>query len=263
MVVDNISKPSSIKQNQKDEHQLKMAGMLQRDFLPKKLPQLEGIDFATVYIPADCVSGDIYDISRLDEEHIGFYIADAVGHSMPAALMTIFIKQAIEMRETLGNSYRIFKPDEVLNILNKKMVAQGFTGCLFATAVYCLLNIKTMQLSYARAGHPYPLVIRSNNEIVSCESRGSLLGVFENSHFTTQTINLNKGDKLFLYSDGAEEIIAHFDDGEEMELSEEFLSSCTYNAPQMCEYLENVANEKVEDLQQIDDITAISLEITK
>lgn len=249
-------------ENEEARHQLEMAAVVQRDFLPKKLPNIDGINFETLYFPADCVSGDIYDIRRLDEKHIGFYIADAVGHSMPAALLTIFIKQAIEMRETTGNSYKIFEPDEVLTILNNKMVAQGFTGAIFATAVYCLLNIETKELKFARAGHPYPILIdNQDSNLTHLESRGSLLGVFQNTHFVTQTLKLKAGDKLLIYSDGGEDIIGHCDDSGDMEFSHEFISVCTQDSTRMRESLENLINEKDEDAQEIDDITAIILEI--
>ena len=104
--------------------QLKMAGQVQRNFLPARLPDNEDLRWSAVFQPADWVSGDIYDVARLDEEHIGFYITDAVGHSMPAALLTMFLKQALVMRETQGNEYRIFEPLEVIEHLNAKMAEQ-------------------------------------------------------------------------------------------------------------------------------------------
>ena len=81
--------------------QLEMAGRVQRNFLPAALPESERFRFAALFKPADWVSGDIYDATRLDETHIGFYIADAVGHSVPAALLTIFIKQATDRKSVV------------------------------------------------------------------------------------------------------------------------------------------------------------------
>jgi len=66
--------------------QLRLAGTVQRDFLPSELPQTEKLGWSIIYQPAEWVSGDIYDVCKIDESHVGFYIADAVGHSMPAAL---------------------------------------------------------------------------------------------------------------------------------------------------------------------------------
>ena len=82
--------------------QLRMAGLVQRDFLPSQLPDSDRLRWATTFLPAEWVSGDIYDVMRIDEQHIGFYIADVVGHGMPAALLTMFIKQALQTKRIKG-----------------------------------------------------------------------------------------------------------------------------------------------------------------
>lgn len=183
--------------------QLRMAGLVQRDFLPGQFPECERLRWSTVFMPAEWVSGDIYDIARIDEDHIGFYVADVVGHGMPAALLTIFLKQAMVLRETIGNEYRVFEPTEVMENLNKKMTAQQLSGHKFVTCCYCLLDIKTLKLTYCRAGHPYPILIRPGEAPMQLEVRGSLLGVFDNAEYMQQTIQLEPGDKLILYSDAA------------------------------------------------------------
>jgi len=122
--------------------QLRLAGLVQQDFLPTQLPNTDEIRWAAVFLPAEWVSGDIYDIVRIDEQHIGFYVADVVGHGMPAALLTIFLKQALVMRETVKNNYHIFSPAEVMKNLNVRMAAQKLSGYQFATCCYCLLKCK-------------------------------------------------------------------------------------------------------------------------
>ena len=204
------------------EIQLKMAGTVQRDFLPQSLPDSPRFKWAVAFMPADWVSGDIYDITRLDETHIGFYLADAVGHSMPAALLTMFLKQAIQMRQTIGNEYKIFTPLEVINNLNQKMFAQHLTGCQFATCCYCLLNTETLKLTYCRAGHPYPILISKNKPPQQLQTRGSLLGVFENAQFEQGSVQLRSGDKLLLYSDGAEPFLGTKENETSLSFSEEF-----------------------------------------
>ena len=253
----------TIKQTDAEEmvNQLQMAGRVQRDFLPNNLPNTEKLKWSTVFMPADWVSGDIYDIVRLDENHIGFYIADAVGHSMPAALLTIFIKQAIAMRQTIGNDYEVFSPAEVLTNLSEKVVAQHFSGCQFVTCCYCLLNTKTLQLTYARAGHPYPILIGKDGQLKQLQARGPLLGVFENSDFAQETIQLDPGDKLMLYSDGAEPLIGTVADNEHFDYSQEFLRLKDNNAEHLTAELEILAKAQRETPSEIDDITALILQI--
>ncbi|MHC4424014.1 MAG: PP2C family protein-serine/threonine phosphatase, partial [Planctomycetota bacterium] len=173
--------------------QLRLAGLVQQDFLPTKLPNTEQMRWTAIFSPAEWVSGDIYNIVRIDEQHIGFYVADVVGHGMPAALLTIFVKQALVMRETIESNYRIFPPTEVMKNLNVRMATQKLSGYQFATCCYCLLNINTLQLTFARAGHPYPILVRPGEQPQQLEIRGSLLGVFKESEYVQQTVQLQSG----------------------------------------------------------------------
>jgi sigma-B regulation protein RsbU (phosphoserine phosphatase) len=242
------------------ENQLKMAGAVQRDFLPQFLPNSDKIKWSVAFMPADWVSGDIYDVARLDEQNTGFYLADAVGHSMPAALLTMFLKQSIQMRQTLGNEYKIFSPLEVIENLHQKMFAQHLSGCQFATCCYCLLNTQTLNLSYCRAGHPYPILMRKNNPPQQLQTTGSLLGVFDNAHFEQASIQLKSGDKLLLYSDGAEPFIGTAENDGPFEFTSQFLNIASLPAAQLTSEFESVVRQN-KDSAEPDDITLIVLEI--
>ncbi|MHC4618008.1 MAG: PP2C family protein-serine/threonine phosphatase [Planctomycetota bacterium] len=241
--------------------QLRMAGLVQRDFLPTQLPNTDEVNWAAAFLPAEWVSGDIYDIARIDEQHIGFYVADAVGHAMPAALLIIFLKQALVMRETIEHNYRIFPPCEVMKTLNARLTAQKLSGYQFATCCYCLLNTKTLQLTYARAGHPYPILIRPDEPPQQLEVQGSLLGIFEQSDYRQETIQLQSGDKLLLYSDGAEPFIGSFDELTGFNLSEDFMEIKDLPAVEMVEKFTALAQHKKIAPSEIDDITAVVLEV--
>jgi len=241
--------------------QLRMAGIVQRDFLPKQFPPCENLRWAATFLPAEWVSGDIYDVVRVDEYHIGFYVADVVGHGVPAALLTIFLKKALVMRRTENNSYRIFSPSEVITNLNRHMTGQKLSGYQFATCCYCLLNIKTHQLSYARAGHPYPILIRPGRDIQKLEIRGSLLGIFEQAEFPQKTIQLQPGDKLLLYSDGAEPFIGNFDEQNGFSFNDEFLKITNLPVKEMNGAFNDLVQKQKIRTSEIDDITTVALQI--
>ena len=95
---------------QRIDDELRLAARLQQDFLPKSLPRIGRVRFHTLFRPAGYVSGDLYDVMRLDEKHVGFYIADAVGHGMPAALLTMFIKNALVTKQIVEIGYRLLAP---------------------------------------------------------------------------------------------------------------------------------------------------------
>jgi sigma-B regulation protein RsbU (phosphoserine phosphatase) len=241
--------------------QLRLAGLVQQDFLPTKLPNTDEVQWATVFLPAEWVSGDIYDIARIDEQHIAFYVADVVGHGMPAALLTIFLKQALVMRETIENNYHIFSPAEVVKNLNVRLAEQKLSGYQFATCCYGLLNTKTLQLTYARAGHPYLILIRPGQQPEQLQIRGSLLGIFEQAEYIQQTIQLQPGDKLLLYSDGAEPFVGRFDDQAGFDFSEEFCKVKDLPVVEMIDEFNTLMQDQEVEPPDIDDITMIGLEI--
>jgi len=241
--------------------QLRLAGLVQQDFLPAKLPNTDEVQWATIFLPVEWVSGDIYDIARIDEQHIGFYVADIVGHGMPAALLTIFLKQALVMRETIGNNYRIFSPAEVVKNLNMRMTAQKLSGYQFATCCYCLLNTKTLQLTYARAGHPYPILIRPGQEPEQLQIRGSLLGIFEQAEYIQGTVQLQPRDKLLLFSDGAEPYIGRFDDQGGFDFNKEFYNIKDSPIIDIIDFLNTVLQNQATDPTEVDDVTVIGLEV--
>ncbi|MBL7186182.1 MAG: serine/threonine-protein phosphatase [Phycisphaerae bacterium] len=241
--------------------QLRLAGLVQQDFLPTKLPNTDETQWATLFLPAEWVSGDIYDVARIDEQHIGFYVADVVGHGLPAALLTIFLKQALVMRETVANNYRIFSPAEVVKNLNLRMTAQKLSGYQFATCCYCLLNIKTLQLTYARAGHPHPIVIRLGEPPRQLEVRGSLLGIFEQADYVQETVQLQPGDKLLLYSDGAEPFIGSFSNQGRFDFDEEFCKATDLPIVETIDSLNALMKNREIESSEIDDITLLGLEI--
>ncbi|MEA3225759.1 MAG: PP2C family protein-serine/threonine phosphatase [Planctomycetota bacterium] len=241
--------------------QLRLAGLVQQDFLPSKLPNNDETQWATVFLPAEWVSGDIYDVVRIDEQHIGFYVADVVGHGMPAALLTIFLKQALVMRETIANNYRVLSPAEVVKNLNLRMTAQKLSGYQFATCCYCLLNIKTLQLTYARAGHPYPIVVRLGEQPKQLEVRGSLLGIFEQAEYLQETVQLQPGDKVLLYSDGAEPFIGSFNDQGCFCFNEEFCKTTDQPIVDMMDSFNTLMKNREIKSSEIDDITMLGLEI--
>jgi len=241
--------------------QLRMAGLVQRDFLPTHLPNNDALRWAVTFLPAEWVSGDIYDVARVDEDHIAFYIADAVGHAMPAALLTMFLRHAIVMRETLGNEYHIFGPGDVLKNLNIRIAAEKLSGYQFATCCYCLLDTKTLKLTFARAGHPYPVLIRPGHEPQQLEVQGPLLGIFDQSEYPEQTIQLQSGDKLLLYSDGAEPFIGGFDDTAGFCFSPQFHQTMNTSAVEMIDTFNAIVSSKEISPSEVDDITALALEI--
>ena len=188
------------------DEELRLAARLQRDFLPKSMPEVGPVRFHTLFRPAGYVSGDLYDVMRLDERHVGFYLADAVGHGVPAALLTMFVKQALQTKEIMpgGEGYRLLEPAEALRRLNNRLIDQNLSQSTFATALYGTIDVDTLQMTVSRAGHPSPIVLRANGGAEPLEPEGSLLGIFADETYGSCTTRLRPGDRVVVYTDGVE-----------------------------------------------------------
>jgi hypothetical protein len=187
--------------------QLRLASQVQRGFLPKALPRFGPVSFNCLFRPVDYVSGDIYDLHQLDEQHVGIALADASGHGIPAALLTVYIKRALRAKEIEKGSYRLLSPGEVLRDLNQDILDAHLTECPFVAVVYAVLDISTLELSLARAGAPYPIRRTAGGELEFLDPPGSVVGVLSNACFGVSRLRLQPGDSLLIYSDGLERIV--------------------------------------------------------
>ena len=243
--------------NQQIDLELALARRLQESLLPQYLPQLPRVRFAVKYKPCTQVGGDFYDVFRLDEKHVGFYVADAMGHGVPASLLTIFVKKGVRAKEINGQTYRLVPPTEVLYKLNADLVAQQIPDLPFITMVYALFNYEDGTLKFSRAGHPYPLFLPKVGSPKLLQLEGSLLGVFE-TKFRVQELQLRTGDKFLLYTDGM--------DGASFEQQPVGLASLLAAAERfrdlpIAELVERLASDLFTQTRQNDDLTVFGMEI--
>ena len=166
------------------DEELRLAARLQQDFLPKTMPKVGPVRFHTLFRPAGHVSGDFYDVVRLDETNVGFYIADAVGHGMPAALLTMFIKHALVTKQITADGYRLLTASETMTRLNRSLLDQGLSSATFATALYGTINTETRRLTFSRGGHPHPILLGADGQFEALETEGGLLGIFPDEPFS-------------------------------------------------------------------------------
>lgn len=197
----------------KMDEELRMAARLQRDFLPKSMPQVGRVRFHTLFRPAGYVSGDLYDVTRLDETRVGFYMADAVGHGVPAALLTMFIKHALQTKEIDpgGKGYRLLEPGETLRRLNERLIDQNLSHSTFATALYGTVDVETLEVTVARAGHPHPILVRTDGSTESLAGEGPLLGIFPDEAYQSCATRMRPGDRLLVYTDGLDVAFAELE----------------------------------------------------
>jgi sigma-B regulation protein RsbU (phosphoserine phosphatase) len=189
------------------DEQLRLAQRLQMDFLPRRMPEVSGARFAARLEAAAWVAGDFYDVFRLDERHVGFYVADAVGHGVPAALLTVFVKKSLKTKRIEGHRYELIAPDEALRLLNVDLLSAELQETPFITMLYGIYDELTGECAYARAGHPKPIVLEPAGTLRFLEGDGPLLGIFGDATFELCRTTLRPGQRLLFYTDGAERVV--------------------------------------------------------
>jgi sigma-B regulation protein RsbU (phosphoserine phosphatase) len=239
------------------EQELTLAGRIQESLLPQTLPELPQVRFAVHYRPRGRVGGDFYDVFRLDEHHLGFYIADVMGHGIPASLLTIFVKKGVRAKEIFGKQYRLVPPGEVLQRLNRDLIDEALSEHPFITMAYVLLNSTEGALSFARSGHPYPLYLPHDGPAELWQLEGTLLGVFD-TEYKMRTERLRPGDKVLLYTDGID--AACF---ESRLPGVPSLLACAdrHRALPIQELVGRLAQELFGQTKQTDDLTLLGLEM--
>ncbi len=245
------------------DNELLLAGQLQRDFLPKTLPNVPGMSFITLMRPYSWVSGDIYDIFRIDENHVGMYVADAVGHGVAAGLLTMFIKQALVAKRVTGNQYRVLSAAEVLEDLNQSMAMHNLPNCQYVTICYAVVNFKTRRAQIARAAHPAPLLVDRDGQIRPVEpDPGCVIGVFSGQQYSQMELDLEAGQKLVLFSDGMEEAFGR-DAAHRNRWQRILQRNAGRDIHTIFRKLQKCIDRTSGSLHPEDDITAIGLEVSQ
>jgi serine phosphatase RsbU (regulator of sigma subunit) len=178
-------------------YNLKAAGRFQtRLLLPNQPPAWPELRWGMHYAPLDHLGGDYYDVAHPEPDLLGFLIADASGHSIAAAMVAIMSRTAFSAVASRATS-----PGEVLTEMNNRL--QGLADHRFVTAFYAVLNRRTQMLTYANAGHPYPLRwIAKTGEVQSLGAQGFMLGIMPEEQYREKTVRLEVGDRLCFYTDG-------------------------------------------------------------
>lgn len=227
LVLENLVGKSTVSMgigeiNDRYTRELQMAKNVQQGLLSVEHPQQEGLDVAMTCIAADNVGGDFYTFVNRDhqvkqekskaipgvvqyvdkrESQFGVIIGDVAGHGIGSALV-MALSSGI-LRET---GYYNVSPAETFRISNntiEKFISNSDIS--YVTAFYGVINPVSKTLTYAKAGHPAPILLRSNGTVETLEGAGVFLGMFDNETFEEKTIQLEAGDRLLLYTDGLSE----------------------------------------------------------
>ena len=184
------------------ETELNMATDIQKSMLPSvfpAFPEKEEFDLYASMDPAKEVGGDFYDFFMIDDDHLGVVIADVSGKGVPAALFMMISKAIVQNNAMLGIS-----PAEVLKRTNDSLCSQNKME-MFVTAWIGILELSTGKMKCASAGHEYPAIFHDGKYKLLKDKHGLVLGGMEGAKYTDYEILLDKGDRIFTYTDGVPE----------------------------------------------------------
>ena len=187
---------------------LDVAAKLQQSLLPTGLPADFPLQAAWAYFPSEELAGDTLNVFSLDEENVAVYVVDVSGHGLPAALLSVTISRLMNVvhdkSPLFNNDQTLAAPATVASNLNRQFPMDKMEQRYF-TLAYGILNTKTLEFNYISAGHPPLIRISADGESELLTSENFAIGWFPDADYHEQSIQLEQGDRLYLYSDGITE----------------------------------------------------------
>jgi PAS domain S-box-containing protein len=203
--------------NLRMKRDLDAAALVQQSLLPQTLPVAAGLKFAWSYRPCTELAGDILNVFRLDDRHVGLYVLDVSGHGAVASLLSVAASHLISpvgdsgllrgAHETADLGVRLAPPPEVASRLNAMFAGRPDNEQYF-TLLYGIHNLESSDFRYVCAGHPGPIHLAAGGRARVVESSGFPVGIFEDAAFDELRLTLAPGDRLYLYSDGLPDAMA-------------------------------------------------------
>ncbi len=181
--------------------ELKAARKVQQYVVPLSFPEIPDPAISCRYLPIEQIGGDFFDVFRLDESRFGFLIADVTGHGIPAALVMSMSTMLFRFHAPLYD-----QPSDLFRIINTQAKSILLDG-QYITAFYLIYDEKEKTLSFCNAGHTRALYYRRDkSRVIALDTEGFFLGIADISTHENRTIHVEKGDRLFLYTDGIAEL---------------------------------------------------------
>jgi len=235
--------------------ELNVAATIQQSILPKKFITTPTLELYATMKPAREIGGDFYDFFYLDENRLGFVIADVSGKGVPAALFMTVSRTLIRAHTVIEHS-----PALCLQKVNELLAGEN-ENMMFVTTFYGQLNLQTGHVVFANAGHNRPFWIKNSGEIEELQTtQGLPLGIMEDYVYHEGQVDLQSGDRIFLFTDGLTDAIDSF--GKkfgEQPVKDILQANKDKSIQQQVEMIKNKVDEFSKGQSQFDDITMLEL----
>lgn len=234
------------------EEELKFATDIQLNLLPKSNPRIEGYDIAGKSMPAKEVGGDYYDFITIDENKLVICVGDVSGKGMPAAMLMSNLQATLR-----GQALFTTSAGECMARANK-LIYRSTDEQKFATLFYGIMDARSDSFHFSNAGHDPPFLMRKDKQLMRLSKGGTVLGFLDDYTFEEDSVSLERGDAIIIYSDGITEALNEKDEefGEERLLSV-VRTGLNGSASEIIDNVFEAVKSFVNDMPQSDDITIV------
>jgi len=190
---------------------IQAAVRIQKAILPSASPQVKAIHFDWLFEPSENLGGDTFNVFLLDEQHVGFYVLDVSGHGVSAALLSVTLNRLLypfsdmsallKRKTSTPPGYALNSPALVAERLNEQFPFDEIVQQYF-TIIYGIFDLRTFKLRYVSAGHPGLVYIPAAGDARLLRVPGFPIGLNKQPGYEEQCLQLESGDRLYLYTDG-------------------------------------------------------------
>ena len=241
------------------EREIQLAADIQLSILPDLLPVVDGYDFGARILAARQVGGDFYDVFSHSNSRMGALIGDVADKGIPSAL---FMARAHAL--IMAEADKGVNPGDVMRRVNRH-VTRLQKSTQFVTVLYGILDVKTGEFSYARAGHELPLLLKCDGSVERLPLKpGMSIGLWEDITLDEYSISLPENSTLLFFTDGMTDCRSPEGVPFGMERIKQTLSECSQlNAQETCDYLLNKLMEYQDGAKQDDDVTLVAIHASR
>lgn len=233
------------------ERELEVAAAIQRQILPRDLPAVAGLEIAAKNVPTRQVGGDYFDFFPLSGGRLAFLVADVSGKGVPAALLVSTVHAAVHLQIDEARTVA-----ELIGRIDRHLQKYAATR-KFLTCFFGLLEPDSGTLRYVSAGHNPALLRRASGSIEQIKATGVPIGMFPNASWREETVSMERGDLLCVYSDGITEALDAADEEFGLDRLSRLMSADATGA--ICERIFDAVAAFAGDVPQYDDQTLLLL----
>ena len=242
--------------NQLIKRELEAAKKIQQYIIPENFDFIDYPKISGVYLPIEDIGGDFFDCYKLDDNRSAFLIADVTGHGIPAALTMTMSKMLFSI---YADKYK--SSANLMKEINKQLRGT-LLDMQYITAFYLVYDRLSNTLTYSNAGHTRPLFYKSaKNQIIALDSFGWFIGISDDTEYEEKSVTINKGDRLFLYTDGITEAKnRENEDFGEIRLARFIKKNQNLHGKEFCDSLLETVYKYIEGIEINDDIAFLNIE---